>query len=771
MTAKYLALVGLATAFAANAYAEKQPPSRPEPRSLEEMTVTHNYTLGRPFHLRLTPKGDTVLFLRSGPTDAKASLYAYDVASKETKLLLSAESLLGGADEELSVAEKAMRERKRIKTSGFTSFALSDDGSKIVVKLSGKVWLHDLASGRSGQVDTPDGVLIDPRLSPDGKRLAFVRDHDLYVMKLDAIPARAPKSGPRKIKGRITALTKNGSEARSYGTAEFVAQEEMSRFRGYWWSPDSKALVYQSTDVSRLERFTIADAARPEDAANVFPYPRPGKANATVRLFRIGVDGRDKRELVWDRDRYPYLNRVTWARNAPPAIIVQSRDQQSQVYLRVDASGRTVPMHEEKDDAWLNITDSAPRWLPDGKSYLWATERDGAWQLERHWPKLSNKKGGLKKREVILANDASFLSLVHVDTKRGYVWFTAAPRAVDTLLFRAPLDKEGAPVRVSPSSGEYGAAFSGDGSVFALTRASLEELPRSTVHRVDDVQGPIERLPKFADRPELAEGELPTDTQNPKRLPRVELVEPENAGGFWGAITRPKGFDPKQRYPVLVYVYGGPGVTLVKSNILSYLVPQWMADHGFVVVSIDGRGTPRRGRGYERALREKFGDVPLDDQVAGLLALGKRYPEMDLDRVGIYGWSFGGYMSALAVMRRPDVFKVGVSGAPVVDWHYYDTHYTERYLGLPEERPAAYASSSLLTYAKDLKRPLLLIHGIADDNVYFAHTLQLADALFRAGRHYELLPLVGLTHQIADPSIRETLYQRMVDFLGQTLWK
>ncbi|MEQ8979765.1 MAG: prolyl oligopeptidase family serine peptidase, partial [Deltaproteobacteria bacterium] len=180
---------------------------------------------------------------------------------------------------------------------------------------------------------------------------------------------------------------------------------------------------------------------------------------------------------------------------------------------------------------------------------------------------------------------------------------------------------------------------------------------------------------------------------------------------------------------------------------------------------------PRRGRDHERALREKFGDVPLEDQVRGLKALGARYPELDLERVGIYGWSFGGYMSALAVMRRPDIFKVGVAGAPVVDWLYYDTHYTERYLGLPDDAPKAYASSSLLTYAKDLERPLLLVHGIADDNVYFAHTLQLADHLFRAGKDFDLLPLVGLTHQIADPSIRETLYGRMANFLGQVLWK
>ena len=209
---------------------------------------------------------------------------------------------------------------------------------------------------------------------------------------------------------------------------------------------------------------------------------------------------------------------------------------------------------------------------------------------------------------------------------------------------------------------------------------------------------------------------------------------------------------------------------MVAADASRYYLQQWMADHGFVVAMVDGRGTQWRGRDHERAILERFGDVPLEDQVKGLQALGASYPELDLTRVGVYGWSFGGYLAALAVLRRPDVFKVGVAGAPVVDWRYYDTHYTERYLGLLGAPAPAYDAASLLTYAPKLARPLLLVHGVADDNVYFAHTLQLADALFRAGRAFELLPLVGLTHQVADPKVRGALYGRMVGFLGDALW-
>jgi dipeptidyl-peptidase-4 len=259
---------------------------------------------------------------------------------------------------------------------------------------------------------------------------------------------------------------------------------------------------------------------------------------------------------------------------------------------------------------------------------------------------------------------------------------------------------------------------------------------------------------------QLAElvGELPAVAEKPAMTPKVEFIE---AAGYHAAIVRPQNFDKAKKYPVIVYVYGGPGHQVVVRSMRSWLLPQWLADQGFIVVSIDNRGTPNRGRDFERAVYQKFGSVPLDDQVAGLQALGKKYPELDMDRVGIYGWSFGGYMSALAVLKRPDVYKAAVAGAPVTDWEDYDTHYTERYLGLPQDNPNAYKEASLLTYAANLKRPLLLIHGTADDNVYFRHSLRLADALFRNGREFELVPLSGLTHMVPEPVVMENLYLRI----------
>jgi dipeptidyl-peptidase-4 len=253
--------------------------------------------------------------------------------------------------------------------------------------------------------------------------------------------------------------------------------------------------------------------------------------------------------------------------------------------------------------------------------------------------------------------------------------------------------------------------------------------------------------------------------------PSVPNLEFSTVGkrGFHAAIIRPRAFEAGRKYPVLVSVYTGPTSQTVILAPWPYLLDQWFADHGFIVVTLDGRGTPGRGREWQRVIKGNLIDVELDDQVEGLQALGAKYVEMDLARVGVFGWSFGGYFSAMAAMRRPDVYKAGIAGAPVCDWQDYDTHYTERYLGLPEQNPDGYRKSSVLTYCAGLKVPLLVIHGTADDNVYFLNSLKMTDALFRAGKHYDFLVLPGFTHMVPDPIVVRSLETRIVDFFTENL--
>jgi dipeptidyl-peptidase-4 len=298
----------------------------------------------------------------------------------------------------------------------------------------------------------------------------------------------------------------------------------------------------------------------------------------------------------------------------------------------------------------------------------------------------------------------------------------------------------------------HSANLAADADVRLVISQPLEGEPRHDVYRGDKLAGTIKSV---AEKPPFA--------------PFVELTTIWSGPPLKAAIVRPRDFDAKRKYPVIVHVYGGPHRQEVVAVGRKYLLDQWLADRGFIIVSIDGRGTPNRGREFERVIKGNFVEIALADQVRGLKALGEKYAELDLSRVGIYGWSFGGYMSAMAVMKEPDVFHAGVAGAPVADWLDYDTHYTERYLGLPSKNAAGYEASSVLTHAPKLQRPLLIIHGTADDNVYFLHSLKLCDALFRAGKPYEFLPLSGFTHMVPDPTVTVRLNERIADFFTEQL--
>jgi len=463
-----------------------------------------------------------------------------------------------------------------------------------------------------------------------------------------------------------------------------------------------------------------------------------------VRLGLVSVDGGPTTWAQWDRDAFPYLASVTWDAGAPLTILVQNRAQTEERLLAVAPDGSTRELLRETDPAWVNIDPSAPRWLPNGSGFLWSTERGGRWQLE-----LRRADGSLDR--VIVAPEVGYRRLIHVDNVRRLVRFLASDEPSEQHVWRMSLDAPSTPERETTQPGEHDALI-GSGGVRVVHRNALTEASSWTVLRDDAVAG-----------------SLRSNIEEPVVVPRVELVQIGD-DHLRAAIVRPSDFRAGQRYPVLLMVYGGPHAQMVGNARGRFVLAQFFAEQGFVVVSLDGRGTPHRGRDWERAIHRAFGDVPLDDQVRGLQALGVRYPELDLGRVGVYGWSFGGYLAALATLRRSDVFRAGIAGAPVADWRDYDTHYTERYLGVPSgDDDETYRRSSLLTWADGLRRPLLVLHGTADDNVYFLHGVRLSDALFRAGRTHEFIPLAGSTHSVADPAVATTLYRHMATFLRRNV--
>jgi dipeptidyl-peptidase-4 len=389
-----------------------------------------------------------------------------------------------------------------------------------------------------------------------------------------------------------------------------------------------------------------------------------------VTLGLISVAGGATTWIDWDRDRYPYLATVTWTEKAPLTILVQNRAQTEEMLLAVDpATGATTPLLTERDDAWLNLFKGMPAWTVDGKSFVWVSERDGEPRLELH-----GRDGALVN---VLTPAEPWLhdGGVDLDETHGIAWVRASADPTETHLFQVPLDpKLGAPKQMTTGAGQHGAIFCKDRSRFVHTLSLADDRPHWVVRSREGK--PLGELRSVAETPVIAQ--------------RAEFVTVGDSPELHAVVIRPDNFDSRRRYPVIVSVYGGPHAQMVTKSAQGYSVQQWMANQGFIVVSLDGRGTPNRGRAWERAIKGNLIDVPLNDQVDGLHALGNRFPEMDLSRVGITGGSFGGYFSALALERRPTVYQAAVAVAPVVDWRDYDTHYTERYMNTPEQNRTGY---------------------------------------------------------------------------------
>jgi len=706
---------------------------------VKEIYQTRNFSHGRPNGFQWSPDGSRLYFLRTPPDGQGAALFAMNVkatGADQPVELVSGASLLKGEEEKLSAEEKARRERMRVMAKGLASFQLSPDGAKIIVPYSGKLFLVDATTGNATPVALTATPVIDPKFSPDSKSIAFVRDHNLFVFDLASAKEKA--------------MTKGGTADKPFGEAEFVAQEEMARFTGYWWSPDSSRLLCQETDQSMVENWTLSDPASPGGAPQTWRYPRPGKANAVVGLRLIDLAHPDRPiPVTWDKKTYPYLGSARWEKNAQaPVLTVQSRDQKRLGLLRVDpVQGQTSIFFEATDTAWVSLHQEIPRFLPDG-SFLWMMEKDPGNLLE-----VRNAQGNVVR--TLVGPELGLRNLIWVGKTEAIV--TAETDPARLALYRVKLDGSSPPERIEPKPGRQSGVFSSDGTRVVLGGEDLKSYWPFEIREGGKSLGVVPSVSRA--------------------LPYQPNVERARVGvnGLETLIVRPKNFVKVMRYPVLVCVYGGPTHQQVLDSVGNRMLEQWYADQGFIVVNIDNRGTPGRGRAWEKTAYGQFTKIPLEDQVAGIQALCAKYPEMDPERIGIYGWSFGGTMSALAALQAPEVFRAAVAGAPVTDWLDYDTHYTERYLGVPDPSQSShpvndvYARNGLLDQVGKSISPLLLVHGTVDDNVFFRHTLRLSDKIQRAGLEANVLPLAGFTHMVSDPTVRASLQVRMLKFFKEHL--
>jgi dipeptidyl-peptidase 4 len=671
---------------------------------------TQRFTLGEPRTISICADGARVLFLRAAAgDDARTGLWVLDLPDGEERVVVDPAS-----DTDLPAAERMRRERVREGASGVVSYAADDAGQVAAFALGGRLHVVGVDSGDLRELGEATAC-FDPRPDPTGRWVAYVDGRDLRVVEVDGNADRV--------------LAGESQETVSWGRAEFVAAEEMERYRGFWWAPDGDSLLVARVDEAPVRQWWIADPAHPDRSPAPVRYPAAGTANAEVSLWWVGLDG-ERREIGWDRDRFPYLGRVSWSGEGAPLVTVVSRDQQIVAMLRVEtATGQTEVVCQDTDAAWVDLFSGVPLWL--GEQVVRIATVDG-----------SNR---LFVGDVAVTPPELYVRAVAGVDGDGVVLTGSDDNPTQVAVYRW---SEAGLECLTPAPGVHRAVVGGGTTI--ISSASLETDGTRTVIHTSTAR-------------DLASYAIVSSLQ-----PSVRMLElgPRNLAA---GLVLPRDHAPGTPLPVLMDPYGGPHAQRVLSARSAWLEPQWLADQGFAVLVVDGRGTPGRDPGWEREVYLDFATPILADQVDALQAAAELEPDLDLSRVGMRGWSFGGWLSALAVLRRPDVFKVAIAGAPVTDYALYDTFYTERYLGTPQDNPEVYRHNSLLDDAPSLSRPLLIIHGLADDNVVAAHTLRFSQRLTESGRPHSVLPLTGVTHMTPQEAVAENLLLLQVEFLQRHL--
>ncbi|MEU9148122.1 prolyl oligopeptidase family serine peptidase [Streptomyces sp. NPDC048349] len=675
--------------------------------------TTARFTYGAPRAFAFGDDGRLLWFLRStGPTDPFDSLWVLDTATGTESRLADPRDLCPEPGE-LPAAERRLRERIRLVAAGIGSYALSGDGRRAVFALYGRLY-EVTADASAPPAPVPAaGPAMDPRPNADGTRTAYVSSDALYVAPGGRV---SPDDGAR------------------WGVAEFAAAEELDRSRGHWWSPDGVALLAARVTESALPRRYFADPAQPELPAEDFAYPQAGGPNADVQLWVLRPEGQRTR-IDWDAEAYPYVSDAGWESPGEILLTVRDRLQQNVLLLSADpATGRTRELSRTTHPQWVDpLVPGTPARLPDGRMLTAVDTAGGAARA--------------------LAVDGEPLTGDGVQVRR--VAGVHEGRLLIEAGLRDPAEQQ--VLLLDLATGEATALADGPG-VHSVSASAGTLLLTSA-----DADG-IRRTVRTPGGREFTPGDL----SQPLPYRVVPVLERVTEHGVPTALVLPRDHVPGRRLPVLMDSYGGPGFQDVSAEPRRWQARQWWADQGFAVVTVDNRGTPYVSPAFTHAMYRGFSEVTLEDQVAALQALGARHRDLDLGRVGIRGWSYGGYLSAMAVLRRPDVFHAAAAGAAPTDFRHYDTAYTERYLGLPQDHPEVYERDSLLADAPKLTRPLLLVTGLADDNVHPSHTLRLSQALTDAGRPHQLLALPGVTH-MTPGGTREKVMALELEFFKREL--
>ncbi len=692
--------------------------------------------------VKLSPDGQLLTFLKPKTDNHTVQdLWAVPVKGGEPFLLVDANAL-SSADKVLSEAEKARRERMRVSARGVVAFQWSEDSKAILVPLDGDIFMYDRASQKVSRLTNTPGDEIDAKLSPKGGSVAFVRDQTLYVKDIAS--------------GAETQVSPKGEGTTAYATAEFIAQEELGRSTGYWWSPTAAHIAYEKYDESGVDVADRVEIGGEGVKVAQQRYPFAGKPNAVVELYvkALGDAAPVKVDLGSNPDIY--LARVNWAKDGKSLYVQRlSRDQKTLDLLKVDpATGAAKVVLTEKSDTWVELSNDF-RLLDDG-SFIWTSERDGNNHIYYY-----GADGKLIRQ--VTKGEWPVDSVADLNAKTGEVYFEASKDTpIEHRLYKVSFKSAGEPTALTPAGGWWSTAVSGGGAAFIGSYSDPKTPPQTALY-----DGTGKRL-RWIEENKL-------DDKHPWAPYKDEYSDPE-----FGELTavdgqkmewlmlKPKGFDPAKKYPVIVSIYGGPASAMVKKTWVSATNRLWQ-ENGYIVFTLDNRGTPGRSVKFGRAIYKQFGGPDIDDQIQGAHWL-QTLPYVDAKHIGIMGWSQGGFVTMMAMTAKDTPFAAGNAGAPPTQWNLYDTAYTERYMSTPQDNPEGYKNSDVLNRIQNLKPgSLLLMQGMSDDNVQFSNSTRVMLALQKAGVPFELMLYPGERHGLKGNERNLQKFLLQLDFFNRKL--
>ncbi|NRA65973.1 MAG: S9 family peptidase [Pseudobacteriovorax sp.] len=714
------------------------------PLTLERIYSDPSLSGPRIKSLKMSPDGKIVTYLKSSRDGQvlRSDLWKYNLKTKDHAKLIDSKSIEPRSFK-LSDDEKARRERQRITSVGITTYQWDRKGEQILIPLAGDIFLYDLASGKTKRITKTESFETDAKISPKGGYVSYVREQNLVIYSIRD--------------GKETLVTSSGGGSIRFGQAEFIAQEKMRRYTGYWWSPDDTSLVISRVDESKVALETRYEIYGDELKTIQQRYPKTGTTNAEVSLLHYDIALKKFSALDLGKNKDIYVARVNWSPDSNRVIVQrQSRDQKIIDLISFQKPAlkpRTILT--ETDDRWINLHNDL-RLLKSGE-IIWKSERNGSRQLY-----LLSADG--RKIRPITNGDGVVMDVSHVDEMAKTLYFTANFKDhTEQHLYRLNYDT-GRVTRISDGAGIHQATFSKTGEYYIHRFSSMDQLPQTSIRHRDG------KLVTFLNQNQLTT-EHPYKPYSTK-MPKITFghLAAEDGQKLYYKISKPYNFDQNASYPVIVRVYGGPGPQTVRKQWggTNGLIDQYLTERGFIVFALDNRGSGNRNAKFEKAIHRQLGDKEIRDQITGVRYL-RTLDYVDKNNIGIFGWSYGGYMASMAMAKARNYFKAGVAVAPVTTWDLYDTHYTERFLEHPKDNPKGYQASSVFPYLDSYQDNLLLIHGMADDNVLFTNATKLMTELQKRALPFELMTYPGKKHGIRGKNVRIHLFSQVEEFFTRKL--